>query len=81
MFVNGKKLINSKQKILRLAKPLFLRNIWKDWTVDNMKETGLNGNVYDFSLDFDAIVVDDTLDIHNCFMKKIDIVQQNVWVY
>ena len=43
---------------MRLVKPLFLRNIWKDWTVDNMEETGLNGNVYDFSLDFDAIVVD-----------------------
>ena len=30
-----------------------------------MKKTVLNGYVYDFSLDCNAIVVDDILDIHN----------------
>ena len=30
-----------------------------------MKKTVLNGYVYDFSLDYNAIVVDDILDIHN----------------
>ena len=30
-----------------------------------MKKTVLNGYVYDFSLDYNAIVVDDMLDIHN----------------
>ena len=30
-----------------------------------MKKTVLNGSVYDFSLDCNAIVVDDILDIHN----------------
>ena len=39
-----------------------------------MKKTGLNGYVYDFSVDYDAIVVDDILNIHNYLMKKIDIV-------
>ena len=29
-----------------------------------MKKTGLNGYVYDFSADYDAIAVVDTLDIH-----------------
>ena len=35
-----------------------------------MKKTGLNGYVYDFSVDYDAIAVDDILDIHNYLMKK-----------
>ena len=39
-----------------------------------MKKTGLNGYVYDFSVDFDAIAVDDILAIHNYLMKKKDIV-------
>ena len=38
-----------------------------------MKKTGLNGYVYDFSVDYDAIAVD-ILDIHNYLMKKNDIV-------
>ena len=39
-----------------------------------MKKAGLNGYVYDFSVDYDAIAVDDMLDIHNCLTKKNDIV-------
>ena len=35
-----------------------------------MKKTGLNGYVYDFSVDYDAIAVDDILDIHNYLMEK-----------
>ena len=30
-----------------------------------MKQTGLNGYVYDFSVDYDIIAVDDILNIHN----------------
>ena len=66
------KLLNWKQKIV--ATPLCLGNISKDWPVDNMKKTGFNDYVYDFSVDYDAIVVDDILDIHNYLMKKNDIV-------
>ena len=39
-----------------------------------MKKNKLNEYVYDFSVDYDAIAVDDTFDIHNYLMKKIDIV-------
>ena len=39
-----------------------------------MKKTGFYGYVYDFSFDYDAIVVDDILDIHKYFMKKNDTV-------
>ena len=35
-----------------------------------MKKTGFNGYVYDFSIDYDAIEVDDVLDIHKNLMKK-----------
>ena len=30
-----------------------------------MKRTGLKGYIYDFSVDYDAIAVDDVLDIRN----------------
>ena len=39
-----------------------------------MKRTGFNAYVYDFCVVYDAIVVDDILDIHNYLMKKNDIV-------
>ena len=55
------------------ATPLCLGNISKDFSVENMKKTGLNGYVYDFSVDYGAIVVDDILDIHKNLMKKINI--------
>ena len=39
-----------------------------------MKKTGLNKYVYDFSVDYVAITVDDILDILNYLMKKTGIV-------
>ena len=47
-----------------VATILCLGIIWKCWVVDNMKKTGLNGYVYDFIVDYDAITADDILDIH-----------------
>ena len=44
--------------------------IWKDSSVNNMKRTGFNGHVYDFSVDYEAIVVDDILYTHKYLMKK-----------
>ena len=38
-----------------------------------MKTTGFNGYVYDFSVDYDAIEVDDIVDIHKYLMKMNDI--------
>ena len=57
-----------------VASPLCLGNISKDWSVDNMKKTGFNGYVYDFSVDYDATDVDDIADIHKYLMKKNNIV-------
>ena len=39
-----------------------------------MKKTGLNGCIYEFSVNYDAIAVDDILDIHNYLMKENAIV-------
>ena len=36
----------------------------------NMKDTGLNVYNYDFSLDYDAIAVDDILDIHSFIFNE-----------
>ena len=46
-----------------------------------MKKTGLNGYVYDFSVDYDDIAVDNVLDIHKCLMKENGIVHKDVWIY
>ena len=75
LFVNGVKIIKFKAKDSNIiANPLCLGNISKDWSVDNMKDTGLNGYVYDFSVDYDATSVDDIKNTHKYLMKK-----NNIW--
>ena len=54
-----------------VASPLCLGNISKDWSTYNMKKTGFNGYVYDFSVDYDAADVDDIKNIHRYLKKKI----------
>ena len=71
LFVNGTEIHKFKSKGSEiLAHSLCLGNISRDWSVDDMKKTGLNGYAYDFSADYDAIAVDDILDIHEYLMKK-----------
>ena len=62
LFVNGREINKFKAKNSEIvATPLCQGNISKDWTVDNPKKTGLNGYIYDFSADYDAIAVYDIL--------------------
>ena len=56
-----------------VATPLCLGNVSKDFLVHNLKITGLNGYVYDFSIDYNAFAVDNILDIHKHLMKKHNI--------
>ena len=64
LFVNGTEIIKFKAKYSEtVANPLCLGNISIDWSVDNMKDSGLNGYVYDFSVDYDTFAVDDIKDI------------------
>ena len=75
LFVNGTEIIKFKAKDSEIvASPLCLGNISKDWSTDNMKKTGLARYVYDFSVDYNAIKINDIKDIHNYLMKKNDIV-------
>ena len=57
-----------------MAIPLCPGNISKDWPVDNMKDTKLNGYVYDFRVDYDANAVDDVKDFYKYLMKKNNMV-------
>ena len=67
------KLLNLNQDSEIVTTLLCLRKISKDFSVDNMKKTRLNGYVYDFSVDYGAIAANDILDIHKYLMRKHNI--------
>ena len=71
MLVNGTEIYKFKAKDSEIiASPLCLGNISKGWLIDNMKKTGLNGYVYDFSVDYKAVDADDIKNIRKYLMKK-----------
>ena len=79
--MNGTEIIKFKAKDSEIvATPLRLEKISKNFPVDNVKKTGLNEYVYDFSAGYYATAVDDILDIHKYLIKKNNIIQ-NVWIY
>ena len=47
------------------------RKHFNTFSIDNMKKAGLNGYVYDFSAGYDAIAVNDILDIYKYLMKRM----------
>ena len=72
--VNSTEIYKFKAKDSEIVGTLLcLGNISKDWS-DNTKKTGFTGFVYDFSVDYDAIAVDEILDVHKYLMKKNNIV-------
>ena len=74
LFVNGTEIIKFKLKDSEtVAYPLCLGNISKDFSVDNMKKTGLKGYVYDFSVDYNASVVTDVSEIYKYLMERNEI--------
>ena len=75
LFVNGVRIIKFKAKDSEIIpNVLCLGNVSKDFSADNIKKTRLYGTVYDFSVDYDAISVDDILSIHKYLIKKHNIV-------
>ena len=75
LFVTGTEIYKFKAKYSEIAVgPICLGNISKDWSVHNMKRTGFNGFVYDFSVNYEAVAVGDIKDIHKYLMKKNNIV-------
>ena len=72
LFVNDTDIYKFKAKDSEiLVGPICLGNISRDWSLDNLKKTGLLNY---FSVDYDPIAVDDIKDIHKYLMKKNDIV-------
>ena len=71
LFANGVNIyqIKAKNSELKLY-PSCLDNILKDFSVDSMKKTGLNGYEYDFSVDYNAIDISDIMGIHKYVMNK-----------
>ena len=75
LFVNGTEIYKFKAKDSEIvASPLYLGNISKDWSTDNMGRTGFNGYIYDFIVDYDSTDVDDVKDIHKYLMKNNGII-------
>ena len=75
LFVNGTEIIKFKAKDSNIvASSLCLGNISKDWSTDNMRKSSFTGYVYDFSVGYDAITVDNIKDIHKHLMKKNNII-------
>ena len=75
LFVNDTEIYKFKAKDSEISSSqLCLGNISKDWSVDNMKKTGFTGYVYDFSVDYNAIAVDNIKDSHKYLMVKNGIV-------
>ena len=60
------KYINSKEKSKIEDYTLCFSNTSKDFTIDNIKKTGLKGKVIFFSIDFNPVDTNDILDIHKC---------------
>ena len=74
LFVNATKIYQFKAKDPEIKKyPLCLGNISKDFATNNMKKTGLNGYVYQFSVDNNIIDTSSIINIHKYLMKKHDI--------
>ena len=71
LFVNSIETYKFKAKDSEiLVGPICLGNISKDWSADNMKRTGFTGYVYDFSVDYDPIAVDDIKIIHKFLIES-----------
>ena len=70
LFVNDTEIIQSKW-FWSCSNSIMSRKHFKrlNW-VEKWKKNWLNGYVYDFSCDYDAIAVDDILNIHKYLMKK-----------
>ena len=71
MFVNGREIHKFLAKdSMIVPNNLCLGNVSKDFSASNMKKTGFNGHIYEFSVDYGSIDVDDIKNIHKYLMKK-----------
>ena len=77
LFVNGKEIYKFKAKEYEIKDgkiEICLGNISTGFSVDNIKKTGLYGNVYDFIIYLTPVAVSDILGKRNYLMEKNNIV-------
>ena len=72
MFVNGKKIIKfkAKSKNVNLPTRFCLGSISDGFSATEPREVPLNGNVYNFLLDYNSIDKSDLLNIYKYLMTK-----------
>ena len=74
LFVNTTKIYQFTARESEIKKcSLCLGNISEDFSANNMKKTGLNGCVFNFSVDYRAFDTNNIINIHKYLMKKHDI--------
>ena len=76
LFVNSAEMKKFKPKDSKInAAPLYIVYVSKGYIfhIIKLKNTGLYRYVYDFSVDYDSIGVDDILNTNKYLMKKLDI--------
>ena len=75
LFVNGKQELKFKAKTESLVKEkLCIGNLSDKWTTRESEKTGLYGNIYDFVVDYEAIIrVKAIYDMHRYLMTKHNI--------
>ena len=71
LFANAAKVYKFKAKYSEIKDyVLCLGNIFKDFTINNMRKAGLKEIVKIFAVDFNSIDTNDILDIHSYFLKR-----------
>ena len=75
LFVNGKEVTKFKSKNSKLIKySMCLGGLSKYYNRNSRKDTGLYGNVYDFSVDYSAILNNKIHDIHAYLIRRNGII-------
>ena len=76
LFVNGRQELKFKAKMGQLVKEkLCIGNLSDQWTTSESEKTGLYGNIYDFVIDYEEILLLKTIyDMHMYLMIKHDII-------
>ena len=75
LFVNGRQELKFKCKTDQLVKEkLCIGNLSDQWTTSESEKTGLYGNIYDFVVDYEQILVVKAIyDMHRYLMTKHNI--------
>ena len=75
LYVNGKEIqkFTAKHSII-VPNNSCSEKISKDWSKDNIRKTGFNGYIYDFSTDYNVIATSDIIEIHKYLIKNNGIV-------